>query len=271
LRSRCAKSLIDANTGAMRRLALAATIPLLCTRPLAAQSQVRQLPRSTPETATSDAPLPSEGDPTHPSTPNPAGPIRVSPREPERAVLLRPAAPDRDQLTNHMRLGAALAYGTFSGSFRDSTSIGSNLGGSTFFLADLGYGFSRHFELVVAGDYSHTYSGAGCDTCNAKSWAIGPMLRYHVVEGLRFSPWVSIGLSYRHNRPEYPPRATSVDSIEFLRIVLGGDWYMTSNLTLGPVLGVGFASSYGAPKGDSSEVFALVYGGLRVAFDLPGR
>jgi hypothetical protein len=254
----------------MRRLALAAAIPVFFAGPAFAQSQVQHGPRTTPETATADGLVPSVADPTHPSTPNPAAPLQVSPPEHDPVLPIRPAAPDRDQLSGHLRIGAAFAYGAFSGRYLTTSPIGERLGGSAFLNADLGYGLSRQLELVLTGDYSGTFSGSGCADCKAKSWAIGPMLRYHLVEGTRFSPWLGLGLALRHvSLVGYPVRAVS--SIEFLRIVIGGDWYTTRQLTFGPILGCGLASSYSAPDGDHSEIFALFYAGIRMAWDAPGR
>jgi hypothetical protein len=254
----------------MRRLALAATTLLLYADPILAQSQVQQLPRSTPETATAHGPIPNPSDPTHPSTPNPAAPLHVLPQERMPLAPLRPAAPDHDQLTGHLHLGAAAAYGTFTGSFLTQSPIGSNLGGSAFVNIDLGYGLSRQLELLVAADYSNAFSGSGCTACNAKSWAIGPMLRYHLVEGTRFDPWIAFGLGYRHNSWNFRSSG-SVDAIDFTRIAIGGDWFMTSQLAIGPILGCAIASSYAAPAGDHSEIFALFYAGLRITLDLPGH
>jgi hypothetical protein len=255
----------------MRRLALAATIPLFIAGPALAQSQVQHGLRAAPETATADGPVPSAADPTHPSTQNPAAPLQVSPPEQDPVLPVRPAAPDRDQLSGHLRIGASFAYGTFSGSYFSSSPIGAKLGGSAFVNADLGYGLSRQFEVVVIGDYSGTFSGSGCASCEAKSWAVGPMLRYHLVEGTRFNPWIGLGVALRHISLVGYEAVRSVKSVEFLRIAIGGNWFATPQLTFGPILGCALASSYAAPSGDHSEIFALFYAGIRVAWDAPGR
>src|SRR5512145_1789995 len=254
----------------MRRLALAIAITSFHAAPALAQSQVQHVPSPTPDDSSSSSPVPGGSDPTHPPTPNPAEPLRFAKPDSEPPLPVRPASIDRDELTGHLRLGLAGAFGTLSGSFLESSGIGSKLAGSPFFLGDLGVGISRHLEVLVAGDYSSASHGSSCSSCRATSWAIGPMLRYQLVEGTRFSPWLALGAAYRKSSLEGYD-VSSVRSIEFLRLQLGGDWFALSNIAVGPVLGLGVAASFDASKGDDERVFALFYGGLRLLFDVPGR
>lgn len=254
----------------MRRLALAIAITSFHAAPALAQSQVQHVPTPTPDESSSGSPVPGASDPTHPQTPNPAGPLRFADAEPEPPIPVRPATFDRDELTGHLRLGVAGAFGTLSGNFLESAPIGSKLGGSPFVVADLGIGISRHLELVVSGDYSKASHGSSCRSCGATSWAVGPMLRYQLVEGTRFSPWLALGAAFRSNALDGYD-VSSARSIEFLRLQLGGDWFALSNVAVGPLLGLGIATSLDAPKGDDERVFALFYGGLRLLFDVPGR
>lgn len=257
----------------MRRFALAAISLVFCSAPVFAQSQIQQLPRTTPETATADSPLPAQQDATHPSTPNPAGPVRVTPREPEPPSPIRAAAPDIDQLSGHLRVGIGLGFSSFSGHFLSQAPIGENLAGGWLPNVDAALGLSRHLELVIAGDFSSSLAGSGCGDCSAKSWAIGPMLRYHLVEGTRFTPWLALGLAYRHvswTGPSYSA-PLEADAIDFLRLALGGDWYATSNVAFGPSLGLGLSVAPAPPDGTDGRVFALIHAGIRVVLDMPGR
>jgi hypothetical protein len=244
---------------------------MLCASPAFGQSPIQHQPRTTAETATSDGPLPGALDPSHPSTPNPAGSLNVVRPDPVPEPQIRAAAPDRDLLSNHLRLGVAVAYGTFSGWFLDRSPIGANLAGSPFVTFDLGYGLSRQLELVLAGDYSSAFSGSGCRSCSSTSWAVGPMLRYHLVEGARFDPWLALGVAFRRNSWDFGA-SRSLDSLEFTRLIIGGDWYATSLLAVGPVLGLGLNTAVSeSSSGEQRDLFALYYAGLRLTLDLPGR
>jgi hypothetical protein len=254
----------------MRRSALAiGAIPLYAASALA-QSQVQQVPMPSPEESGSSAPVPGPTDAAHPSTENAAEPLHITRPEEDPPLPIRPAAPDRDQRTGHLNLALAAAFGNFSGGFLDESGIGGRLGGSPMAIAEIGFGVTRHLELVLAGDYSQALAGADCAACEATSWSVGPTLRYHLVQGTRFSPWVAVGAAYRQNSLVGFSSQT-VKSIDFLRLQIGGDWYASSNLAFGPVLGLGLASSISAPRGDGPAIFALTYGGLRLLFELPGR
>lgn len=273
MRSGSAKSTIDANTGAMRRFAFAAISLSLYSATAFPQSQIQHLPRETAETATAQAPMPSPDDANHPATPNPAGPVQVEPKQADPVWPIRNAASDVGQLPSHLRIGAAADYGTFSGYFLSQSPIGSNLGGAWFFSLDAGYGVSRHLELVLVGDFAVSSAGSECNDCSASSWAIGPMLRYHIVEGTRFSPWLAIGAAYRQNSwsgVKYTDVKKST-ALEFLRVSVGGDWYATSKVAFGPTCTVGLGMDPLAPTGNDGKVFALVHAGLRLTLDFPGR
>jgi hypothetical protein len=151
--------------------------------------------------------------------------------------------------------------------------VGSALGGSGIIGLDLSLGISRHLELVAHGDYSNAFAGSGCSDCSGTSWAIGPALRYHVLEGTRLSPWLLLGGAYRHYAWE-GSRYSSVSNaraVEFLRVATGADWYATANVTVGPTLGVSLITSIDAPGDLKTAISALFYSGLRVTFDMPGR
>lgn len=254
----------------MRRSALAiGVIPFYAANGLA-QSQVQHGAAPSTEEVGTSTPVPGPSDRSHPPTENPAEPLNITRPDEDPPLPIRPAAPDRDQLTGHLRLAVAAAFGNFTGRFLDQSGIGVRLGGSPLGMAEIGIGATRHLELILAGDYSRTLAGAGCGDCDATSWSVGPMIRYHVVQGTRFSPWVAVGAAYRQISL-LGFSAETVKSIDFLKLQLGADWYATSNVAFGPVLGLGLGSSVSAPRGDGTAVFALMYGGLRLQFDVRGR
>lgn len=254
----------------MRRSALAiGVIPFYAANGLA-QSQVQHIAAPSSEEISTSVPNPGASDHSNPRTQNPAEPLNVTRPDDDPPLPIRPAAPDRDQLSGHLRLAIAAAFANFSGSFLDQSGIGERLGGSPLGTAEIAIGASRHLELVLAGDYSRALAGEGCANCEATSWSVGPMFRYHIVQGTRFSPWVAVGVAYRQNFL-VGFSAESVRSLDFLKLQLGGDWYATSSLAFGPVLGLGLCSSISAPRDEGTAIFALMYGGLRLLFDVPGR
>ena len=254
----------------MRRSAIAAAIPILYVSPVFAQSQVQHVPHTTAETASADGLVPNGTVPENPETTNSAGPVVITPKEREPELPVRRAVLDRDELAGHVRLGAALAYGTFSGNYLSRTPIGRNLGGSPILSVDLGFGLSRQLELVVATDFSMGLAGSSCSECESKSWSIGPMLRYHLVEGTRFDPWLALGVAYRHNSWNFGT-SRSMDSLEFTKLAIGGDWFVTSLLTVGPVLSLGLDTATTEHANEKPALFAVYFAGIRVMLDLPGR
>lgn len=254
----------------MRRRAVAIGVIPLYSVSVFAQSQVQHVAAPSPEEIGMSTPLPGPTDPSHPTTQNPAEPLNVTRPEEDQPLPIRPASPDRDQLTGHFRLAITAAFGNFTGNFLENSGIGTRLGGSPLGTVEIGLGATRHLELGLTGDYSQALAGASCADCEATSWSVGPMLRYHLVQGTRFSPWLALGAAYRQNSL-IGFSSEAVKSVDFLKLQLGGDWYATSNVGLGPVLGLGLSTSISAPSGDETDLYALMYGGIRLLFDVPGR
>jgi len=132
---------------------------------------------------------------------------------------------------------------------------------------DLGYGVSRNVVLGVWGEFDDHSKPSNCISCNGgKSFAGGPFIRYHLVQGTRFDPWGSFALGVR---------STTVDSrlgpsddyfgVDIMKLSLGGDWYPTSNIGFGPYVAFNWGT-FGSSGGHTGLAT-----GLRIVLDLPGK
>jgi hypothetical protein len=182
--------------------------------------------------------------------------------EPEETIT-----PARDTLGGHFAVGVNAAmlvpFGNLVAGVPQSRSMG--IGPS--FGGDLAYGISRTVMLgayVDVGLPDAQAAGQSVTTISA-----GPMIRYHLVQGMAFDPWVSGGLGFRYTKDGN----TSFTGVDWCRLALGGDWYPSANFGFGPFvamsLGTFFGASPGAIKTEGLNAHFLLGG--RIIFDTPGR
>ena len=125
-------------------------------------------------------------------------------------------------------------------------------------------------------DYSFPLGadGSDCTDCAGRAFGIGPFVRYHLSQGLRFTPWITAGLGYRQLSFLDDERASKqkYSGMEWLRLELGADYYILSSFGIGPygTLSLSSYSSRPAAAGDA-RVNTELSAGLRLLFDLPGR
>jgi hypothetical protein len=204
----------------------------------------------------------------------PAGPDMADDEPPSPLV---PRA--TDTLGGHFVAGVGAAIQAPFGQLRQSenaTKLGAGLGGAV----DLGFGVSRS---VVLGAWGNLFEFGTRKT----SFAVGPFVRYHVVQGLRFDPWVLFGPGYRSQTRDTPLVKRRFAGFEFVRVGVGGDYYPWSGVGFGPWLELDAGVFGTRPKtntagqpdrndaGNPVTVSpALHFGfvaGLRVVLDLPGK
>ena len=185
----------------------------------------------------------------------------------------------KDTLGGHFVAGLGGAVQAPFGELRQSEKA-SNLGAGLGASLDLGIGVSR---AVVLGAWSNFFEFGTRKT----SFAFGPFVRYHLVQGLRFDPWVLFGPGYRSQTRDAPLVKRQFAGIEFVRIGVGGDYYPWSGIGFGPWLeldGGLFSTrpktnSAGQPDRDDAGQpvtvsTAMHFGfvsGLRLVLDLPGK
>ena len=140
-------------------------------------------------------------------------------------------------------------------------------------------GVSRSAALGAWLHTSRFGSGSVCETCSTTTLAGGPLLRLHLVQGLKLDPWVSIGVGLRAIAI-HSDRDTSYRGFDFARLTVGGDWYASRNVAVGPYVqllsGVTVERPASPPAGerpfdDRGSVYWIFSSGLRLTLSLPGR
>ena len=194
----------------------------------------------------------------------------VDDTEPKSPIV--PRAPD--VLGSHVLLGAAVGPAWSLGKLGTETAAGRGLGTALGFRADAGFGLSRSVVLGVWGGFATYADGDACgSSCGGKSFAVGPFVRYHLSQGLRFDPWLTLGGGFRQVSFQDAGGARQrFSGIEWLHLELGADYYMFSGVGIGPYgsLGLSTYSKRTSGSGDAAVNSELSVG-LRFLFDLPGR
>jgi hypothetical protein len=221
-------------------------------------------PNAAPVPAPATTPAPATGTPgtAAPLPADESGPVVVPADNDQPALEPIPSA--HDTLGGHLMLGASLGARWPFGKLATDTNQQDYLGAALAVNLDLGYGLSRNVVAGVWGEFDNHYSPSGCGVCSGKSFAGGPFIRYHLVQGTRFDPWGSFALGYRSTSVDTRIDTAHYSGIDFLRLTLGGDWYPTSNFGFGPYFTFD-AGTYG------SRVHTGISTGLRFVLDLPGK
>jgi Outer membrane protein beta-barrel domain len=251
----------------MRRSVKVASVLLVQSSIAWGQSQVESTGVTPDDSNNADVPLAGNDTNANPSRPDPKAILEVGPAPKNATPELRPGTKDRDELSTHWLFGASLGFVTPLGNFSSGYPIGSRLSSGYGLGLDVGYGITRHFSLSIAGDYQKVYSGSACTTCDASAYAIGLRMRYHLVEGTRFDPWIGYGFGYRQTAFESGSSTTTFDAVEPIRMEVGGDWYATSMLTFGPILSLGIDRTLNATETGDGRWSTILSAGLRIGFD----
>ena len=231
--------------------ALSACLAGLFLAPLAAAQSPDSAAPSTPAEPAGSAPTPAAA----PGTPKPA--LDIVPAEPD-VPALEPIPSAHDTLGGHFELGAGAGvkwpFGSHSGAL--GAGLGLNL--------DLGYGISRNVVLGVWGEFDTYSTVSGCGSCSGRSFAGGPLVRYHIVQGTRFDPWGELAVGVRSTTVDVRGDSKTHTGPDFLKLTLGGDWYPTSNVGFGPYVTFDIGT-YGSSSHSGLGT------GLRLVLDLPGK
>jgi hypothetical protein len=194
--------------------------------------------------------------------------------DPEPKTPLVPRA--ADLLGSHVLLGAAVGPAWSLGQFASNRSSDVRLGTGLAFRADVGFGVSRSVVLGAWGTYAGYTDGTSCaddQHCSGRAFSVGPYVRYHLSQGLRFDPWLTLGAGYRRLAFDDTAGARQKFSgIEWLHFELGADYYVFSGLGVGPYASLGLSTYTTRPSGSGdATVNTELSTGLRFLFDLPGR
>jgi hypothetical protein len=189
--------------------------------------------------------------------------------EADQAPEIRKA---RDTLGSHLVIAANAGLFVPGGAFDDTTYQSDKLTIGPAFGGDIGYGISRTVVLGVYGQLglpgAQEAPGLACPTCSGSSIAAGALIRYHLVQGVRFDPWLSAGAGFRRTTLGGEGWA----GVDIVRLALGGDFYAWPALGFGPFAEITIGTYFDAtPKLASHNVNANFTLGLRVVFDTPGK
>ncbi|HEX6276198.1 MAG TPA: hypothetical protein VFZ53_24320 [Polyangiaceae bacterium] len=197
----------------------------------------------------------------------PPSPVPVPNDEPE-APLVPPAT---DTLGGHLVAGGSAAFVVPWGDLQQG-SESSDLGAGYGFNLDVGYGLGRSVVVGLWGQYALYTESTECSGCRASSYAVGPFIRYHLVQGMRFDPWLLAGIGYRAMNVDAGSAEGDYAGVEWLRLALGGDYYPVKNFGFGPIveLDAGVFAKHPADERGTSLHFTFV-GGLRLVLDVPGK
>jgi hypothetical protein len=191
------------------------------------------------------------------------------PEEDDSTLPLIPPAPDL--LGGHLVLALSPAVSVPGGSFdrsQPAARIGPGWGGG----ADVGFGIDRAVALGVYGKYFAHRAGSGATRVTTTSFAVGPFVRYHLVQGLRFDPWILLGAAYESASVTERGTKQKFTGLEWLHLAVGGDYYVFSGLAVGPFVEVDLGSFLEHPAtGTPVTVHAAFLAGLRLTFDTPGK
>ena len=215
-------------------------------------------PNRAPEPSATPAAAPAPAAASAPAAQPAASPkLVVVPAELDQPAL--EAIPNaRDTLGGHFVIGASGGLKAPFGSH--SRTLGTGLG----LNLDLGYGLSRVLVLGVWAEFDSYSAASPCTDCSGKSFAGGPFLRYHLVQGTRFDPWGAIALGVRQTSVRIGSSSNDYFGVELAKLSLGGDFYPTSNVGFGPYVTLDLGSH------DNAAFYGLGTG-LRLIVDLPGK
>jgi hypothetical protein len=200
----------------------------------------------------------------------PANVHLVDDAEPKTPLV--PAA--HDLLGKHILVGVSVSPTWSLGKLGSDVAAVRGLGTGLGINVDAGLGLSRYLAVGVRGGFVGYTDGDGCgSSCSGRAFTIGPFVRYHLSQGLRFDPWLSLGGGYRQvSFDDLAGKRQSFSGLEWLRFELGGDYYAFSGFAFGPYGGLGLSSFSKRPSnaGDA-RVNTELSVGLRFMLDLPGR
>jgi len=237
-----------------------------------------------PEPSAPDEPSPSPPDTQETSAPDevPAGTAQStdSASSDIDAESLPPLPSATDTLGGHFVAtaggGLVLPFGQLQRGLRQTRVLGTGYA----LDVNIGIGVSRTVAAGLWGEYGAFGAGSRCDECAATTMAFGAFVRYHLVQGVRFDPWVFAGIGYRMTKIETDASTFDYAGFDLLRLAFGGDWYAFKNIGFGPFMQLDTGLYASRPEevsaladveGDESALNFAFTVGVRIALDAPGK
>jgi hypothetical protein len=154
----------------------------------------------------------------------------------EEQDRLAPIAPAEDSLGRHFVASGSAGLVIPFGELHDGLPQAKVVAAGPGVGFDLAYGVSRTAAVGAWAQLAILGSGSECADCSATSVGVGPLLRYHLVQGVRFDPWLSAGFGYQSLNVEVGSVRLRYQGWTLLRLLLGGDWYAFRHVGFGPFL-----------------------------------
>lgn len=234
-----------------------------------AQSRADQVPPSRPNVQLPLAPAPSDEETKQPAQAVPSPEIVASPAEPPSKLV--PASIANDTLSRHLLLSAGISLTNAFGSLDSQTSLPGTVAAGYNLGVGVGYGLSRYVEGELRGSLSSFGSASECPSCSSRSYALTGAVRYHLVQGVRFDPWIRAGIGVSAFRLNEATGKRNYLGLQWLSATLGGDWYATRNFGFGPTLALALTSYFDHPRGANTSIAAQWLVGLNFTFDTTGK
>ncbi len=196
----------------------------------------------------------------------------ASPNQPDEPLAPSPPANVADSLAGHVIAGAGLSFSAPRGRFAKSALARDYVNEGMQVDGDLSLGVSRYAALGVAGKWHRYPSADSCKDCRAQGFGVGPQVRYHLVQGTRFDPWLSAAVTYQWLQLSHADQTSDFAGIDVLALRVGGDWYFASNLGIGPFLALDATVFTKRPEwAGRSDLLWSFSAGARFVFDHPGK
>lgn len=234
-----------------------------------AQSKVDSVPQSTPNSAIPLVPAPSDDIRDVPPVPHAQPEIVQQSPEPSSKLIL--AGPITDTVTHHLLAIGGTGYAAPAGSLDSQTSLRSKVSGGPTVFVGVGYGVTRNVDAEAIATYTAYGNTTECPDCRAKAYDAIGAIRYHLVQGVRFDPWLRTGLGVSIVAFKETQDSRTYTGLRWFDLTIGGDWYATRNFGLGPFLGIALSSYLAHPAASATSVGAKLVLGVNLSFDASGK
>lgn len=258
----------SANTRWMHKFALFSV--LMATSTLGyAQSKVDRVPQPAPDSPIPLAPPPSDDIRDLPPIRHAQSGIVQQFPEPNSKLLI--AGPLTDTVSHHFFAVGGVGYASPAGSVDSQTPLRSRVSAGPAFVLGIGYGVSRNIDIELNGAYTAYVNTTECPDCSAKMYDAIGAIRYHLVQGVRFDPWLCTGVGVSIVELKELRDSREYAGLRWFDLSIGGDWYATRNFGFGPFLGIALSTYLNHPTGGTSSVSAKLALGINLSFDTTGK
>ncbi len=192
-----------------------------------------------------------------------ASPASAEP-EPKPALEIPDAT---DTVSASLQLDPSLAWSDIWGDLSHARRVTQSVSAGPSIGLDAAYGLSRTVQLGIWGRLDDYSTSSSCGACSGQSFALGPSFTYRLAQGTRLDPWAAIGIGYSFTSIHTADAKLKFSGPEWARLALGADWYVGSQVLIGPFAELMLGTNAQVPSGDDSGgPHFRVAAGLRLGF-----